>query len=99
MKGNLVLHSPATTASESILKPRQKTRTGGVSDLESMAEACVRAIETKTGIRVPLEDVSACHPLQRRGTKPNTTFVIRIWNRREGSAWEKLTAGLMTGRQ
>ena len=99
MKGNLVLHSPATSASESILKPKQKLRTGGISDLESMAEACVRAIEAKTGIRVPLEDVSACHPLQRRGTEPNTTFVIRIWNRREGSAWEKLTPGLMTGRQ
>ena len=98
MKGNLVLHSPATTTSESILKPRQKTRTGGVSDLESMAEACVRAIETKTGIRVPLEDVSACHPLGKKGAVPNTTFIIRLWNRKQHSAWEQLMAGLMTGR-
>ena len=98
MKGNLVLHSPATTASESILLPRQKTREGGIVDKESMAEACVRAIETKTGIRVPLEDVSACHPLGRKGAVANTTFIIRIWNRKQHSAWEQLTAGLMTGR-
>ena len=98
MKGNLVLHSPATTASESILKPRKKVRTGGISDNESMAEACVRAIEAKTGIRVPLEDVSACHPLGKKGSVPHTTFIIRIWNRNQHSAWEQLTSGLMTGR-
>ena len=98
MKGNLVLHSPATTASESILKPRKKVRTGGISDNESMAEACVRAIEAKTGVRVPLEDVSACHPLGKKGSAPHTTFIIRIWNRKQHSAWEQLTAGLMTGR-
>ena len=98
MKGNLVLHSPATTASDSILMPKQKLRAGGISDMESMAEACVRAIEAKTGIRVPLEDVSACHPLGKKGAVPHTTFIIRLWNRKQHSAWEQLTAGLLTGR-
>ena len=97
MKGNLILSSP-TNRSTTLFKPMSNLVEGTMVK-ESMVEMCIRAIETKTGIRVPLEDVSACHPLQRRGTEPNTTFVIRIWNRREGSAWEKLTAGLMTGRQ
>ena len=97
MKGNLVLHAPTTSASESILKPRQKVRNGTL-DKESMVEACVRAIEAKTGIRVPLEDVSACHPLGKKGSAPHTTFIIRLWNRKQHSAWEQLTTGLMTGR-
>ena len=96
MKGNLILSSP-TNRSATLFKPKSNLVEGTMVK-ESMVEMCIRAIETKTGIRVPLEDVSACHPLQRRGTEPNTTFVIRIWNRKQHSAWEQLTAGLMTGR-
>ena len=42
--------------------------------------------------------MSACHPLGKKGAVPNTTFIIRIWNRKQLSAWELLMAGLMTGR-
>ena len=64
--------------------------------LEKPQETCVRALKKNTGIKVPLEDISACHSLNTRGS--NTTYTVMITNRKPGSAWDILAAGMLTGK-
>ena len=40
----------------------------------------------------------ACHPISRRGTEPNTNFVICFSNRMSGSAWDSICCGLLSGK-
>ena len=35
-------------------------------------------------VTIPESDIQACHPL------PNKSVLLKIWNRKEGSAWENL---------
>ena len=55
----------------------------------------IRLILTKTGVVVDVKDVIACHPI---GKKENHAYVIRLSNRKEGSAWHILTEGMKTGK-
>ena len=64
--------------------------------LEDQTELCCRLILLKTGVRVPLSDITACHPLSNRGN--SASYIIRISNRKPGSAWDILAAGLLTGK-
>ena len=57
---------------------------------------CTRLIALKTGVSIPLEDISACHIIRNRSSDPS--YIIRIHNQKPGSAWEILAAGLLTGR-
>ena len=57
---------------------------------------CARAILEKTGITLPLEDIAACHSLGSKTS--NTTYIVRITNRKPSSAWDCLAAGMLTGR-
>ena len=57
---------------------------------------CARLIKLKTGIDVPLDDIVACHPLSKRGS--DSSYIVRIANRRSDSAWAILAAGMLTGR-
>ena len=57
---------------------------------------CARLIKLKTGVVIPLNDIVACHPLSKRGS--DSSYIIRIVNRRSDSAWSILAAGMLTGR-
>ena len=57
---------------------------------------CCRLIKLKTGVEVPLSDITACHSLGNRGT--DTSYLIKFGNRKIGSAWDILAAGMLTGR-
>jgi hypothetical protein len=48
-------------------------------------------IHSKYGVSVPPQDIQALHKL------PNSTILIRVWNRKEGSAWSKLINAIKTG--
>ena len=97
MKGNLILSSPDSGPKPSLLLPLEVLdRVTNSKRLEKPQEMCVRAIFKKTGIQVPLEDISACHSLNTRGS--NTTYIMRITNRKPGSAWDILAAGMLTGK-
>ena len=55
---------------------------------------CIRLIKLKTGIDIPVHDVVACHTLSKKGS----SYIIRINNRRPGSAWSVLAVGMLTGK-
>ena len=65
--------------------------------LESDVDLVSRLILQKTGITVPETDIMACHALPRRGGM-EPSYIVRFGNRREGSAWDILAAGLLTGK-
>ena len=70
--------------------------TTGCERQEDLTEMCCRLIYIKTGVLVPLQDISACHPLSKKSG--STSYIIRISNRKPGSAWDILAAGLLTGK-
>ena len=99
MKGTLFLNSPHSSSSTSLLVPRDtEDPITKVRRKESPVEVCTRAILAKTGVRVPEADLQACHALGRPGASPNTSYILRFANMKPGSAWDVLSAGLLTGR-
>ena len=97
MKGNIILSSPNIYGKVSLLHPRTiKDSKTGAERYEYEHEMCARLIKLKTGVDIPLHDIDACHALNKRGS--DSTFIIRISNRKPGSAWYTLAAGLLTGR-
>ena len=95
MKGNLIISSRNTQQRKSLLRPQAGLLQGDLAK-EDATSLCCRLIELKTGIRVPKEDISACHILKGQGE--NSSYIIRFHNLKPGSSWEALTAGLMTGK-
>ena len=96
MKGNLIVSSPNTQGKDSLMVKRERKENGRVVGLEDETEMIVRLIRDKTGVNVPLCDITACHAINKQGA--NSSYVVRIHNRKPGSAWEVLAAGLMTGK-
>ena len=57
-------------------------------------EMVLRMVQQKTLVRIPKEDVAACHQI---GNKDNNSYVLKIWNRKPYSAWDLLTTGMRNG--
>ena len=57
---------------------------------------CTRLLKLNTGVDVPVHDIVACHALSKRGS--TSSYIVRIVNRRPGSAWSILAAGMLTGK-
>ena len=82
MKGNLKIHAPH-------LKQEHKD-----GRRETLAEMCCRGLKGHTGAAiVPSSDVIACHKLPEAGS-----YIMRVGNMSEGSGWEALTAGMVSGK-
>ena len=97
MKGNLIVNSPQRPGKPSLMVPQQKPPNHlGVVEMENATDMCIRLIKEKTGVEVLVSDVSACHKLGGAGV--DASYIVRIFNRRPGSAWEVLAAGLLTGK-
>ena len=94
MKGNIIISSPNLGNGRASLM-KQLTVEGGTR-LETVTEMCCRLILKKTGVTVPDADISACHVLGRHGA--DATYIMRIHNRKPNSAWEVLSAGMLTGK-
>jgi len=89
LKGNLILSSPDIPVKriKSLIKSDQVL----AEENKSVIDHTLDLIHTKYGVRVPQQDIQALHKL------PNSTILIRVWNRREGSAWSKLINEIKTG--
>ena len=84
MKGNIKIYAPHLTQ-----QPRP-----GDGRMETLAEMCCRGIQGHTGADIQATtDVIACHKLPEAGN-----YILRVGNMREGSGWEALTAGMVTGK-
>jgi len=89
LKGNLILSSPSIPAKN--IKSLIKTDEVLAQENKSVLEHSLDLIHSKYGVRVPIQDIQALHKL------PNSTILIRIWNRKEGSAWSHLINAIKTG--
>ena len=97
MKGNIIISSPNLgNGNKASLMKQQRVGEGATSRLETVTEMCCRLILKKTGVTVPDADISACHVLGRHGA--DSTYIMRIHNRKPNSAWEVLSAGMLTGK-
>ena len=90
MKGNLIVSSPQNNKANTIAV--HGTFGGKV---ESDTEMLIRIIKRKTGVDIDPMEVSACHKI---GRKENHAYVIRMNDRKYGSAWHALSEGMMTGK-
>ena len=90
LKGNLILSSPTnwTTNKVTVIKTDDQLK----QDKETLTSHILGLVNTKYGVNVPEGDVQALHRL------PNGTVILRIWNRRPGSAWDRLLFAIKTGK-
>ena len=49
-----------------------------------MQSHIIKLVQEKYDITIPESDIQACHRL------PNKSVLLKIWNRKEGLAWENL---------
>ena len=96
MKGNLIVSSPNLQGKDSLLVRKERFENGQVIGREDDTEMIVRLISAKTGVNIPLVDISTCHALNKQGA--NSSYILRITNRKPDSAWATLAAGLLTGK-
>ena len=87
MKGNLILSSPPSQDKIRILKTKDELDNENISLLDHISQL----IKQKYDVDLPEKDVQACHHL------PNKTVILRIWNRRPGSAWSLLIDKIKRG--
>ena len=95
LKGNLIVSSPQINRGGSVtqsLAVRDRHRNSVRQ--ESVTEMVVRLVKMKTGQEIPLQDISACHPI---GRKEANSFILCVTNRKPGSAWEAITSGMRKG--
>ena len=96
MKGNIIISSPNLGNGKASLMKQLRLEEGETTRLETVTEMCCRLILKKTGVTVPEADISACHVLGRHGA--DSTYIMRIHNRKPNSAWDVLAAGMLTGK-
>ena len=87
LKGNLILTSPPTQGKTSIIRPMEQLNRDNIS----VTKHATDLINLKYGVEVPHGDIQAAHHL------PNGSIIVRIWNRKQGSAWSRLTNEIKSG--
>ena len=95
LKGNLIISSPQINRNGSVvdtLAVRDNARNSVRK--ESVTEMVVRLVKLKTGQEIPLQDITACHPI---GRKESNSFILCVANRKPGSAWDIITTGMRKG--
>jgi hypothetical protein len=101
MKGNLIISS--STQGDRTSAFQRLPAVGDPLHRETDLEMVLRLVEDKTGVKFHEEEVEAFHPLSRRGEGGQgaspTSYVLRIWNRKPGTAWDALREGMRTGRK
>ena len=112
MKGNIIVSSPEGPGFQSLAyRDRRTDEQGGFRGRESDLDVALRLVEMKTGVKFEKTEVIDCHPIgnAKVGATPAsqtaqrfhgypTTFVLRVGNRRQGSNWDVLQTGILTGR-
>ena len=89
MKGNLIVSCPVKNGVTRAVC--EEVREGNNKRLETDTEMVVRLVNEKAQIKFPLEDIVACHPM---GDKDKHTYILRVMNRKPGSAWDSLVAAM-----
>ena len=86
-KGGLIITSPKGKSKVSCVKSREEL----LKEKKSVTDHACELLRRKYDIIVPPSDISACHHMQSKN------ILIKIWNRKEGSAWVKLSIQIKKG--
>ena len=94
LKGTLIISSPerGRIQTEAVARWQEWEDSTG---MESELDMVLRMVYDKTGVWIPYEDVSACH---RFGKEESHSYVLKVWNWKKYSAWDKLSWGMLTGK-
>lgn len=90
LKGNILVFSPQDTSKglKTILKTPEECEKSGITFTEHVLDH----VEQHYGVRIPLQDIVAVHPNRNPGSA-----IIRIWNRKQGSAYQSLCTAIKKG--
>ena len=82
LKGSIIVSSFPNQAKgkPTLIKTEDQLKREGLT----MQAHIISLVKDKYGICLPESDIIACHRL------PKGTVLVKIWNRKEGSAWENL---------
>ena len=95
MKGTLIISSPERGQIRTEAEHRRREWQDGSYGVESDLDMVIRMVYEKTGVWIPYTDVSGCH---RFGKARSLSYVLKIWNRKQHSAWEELSWMMLTGK-
>ena len=87
LRGNFVITSKAIGDKVCLIKNDDQL-TGG----ETLLGHVTSLVQSKLGVDLPEGDVSSCQRLQ------NGSVVLRVWNRKLGSAYEKMVEAIKSGK-
>ena len=87
MRGNFVITSKAIGDKVCLIKNDDQL-TGG----ETLLGHVTSLVQSKLGVDLPEGDVSSCQRLL------NGSVVLRVWNRKLGSAYEKMVEAIKSGK-
>ena len=89
-KGNLILTSKDIPANPRMGRPASKSVIKSDEELgdQTLLDHVLGLVKAKYQVEVPQSDIQACHRL------PHGAVLLRIWNRKYGSAWSRLVSSI-----
>ena len=87
IKGCVILTSPVGNNKTTLVKSADTL----LKEKVSVTDHACDLLKKKFGVELPQTDIIACHHL------PNQNILVKIINRKQGSAWSKLTSQIMQG--
>jgi len=98
LKGNLIISSLSYTNQPKpcLIKNDDQLKE---EDL-SLTNHIISIVKEKYDVILPPEDIQACHRLPtklKNGQSANMAVVLRVWNRKEGSAWSQICDKIKSG--
>ena len=96
MRGTLIVSSPqrGNIGTLAVNRPRLEYQ-GNTVGMETDMDMVLRLVAIKTGVRIPVTDVVACHRIGKK--KETHSYVLKIGNRQPYSSWDYLNNAMMTG--
>ena len=87
-KGNLIITSHALNGKVSLIKSDQQLD----EEKKDITDHVVDLVKEKFNVTLDPKDIQACHRL------PKNAIILKIWNRKAGSAWSQIIEGIKTGK-
>ena len=96
LKGNIILTSRNRANIPSLIKPPEQL----AKEKISITKHATELLSKKYGVDLPESDIQAIHyltPEVKGGKKQYNNILIKVWNRKEGSAWSSLVENIKKG--
>ena len=88
MKGNFIVSSMAREGKVCLIKTEKQLKDENVS----LEHHIIELVKDKYEVDLPVDDIEACHRL------PNGSVVLRLWNKRAGSAYADMVKAIKLGK-